>query len=132
MTTSDSVRPPIVIHDSVVAGDATGGPPTTLTDIAESLERLGVAELAYVTVTYVDGGIRIMGEARAGTLDAAWQKAEAALPMDWRIDGLWVAGSGWEARATQWDSGADRSGTGDTPTAALRSLAARLPGVSDE
>ena len=68
------------------------------------------------------------------TLDAAWAEAEAALPEGWsiwwlrndhHIEGGWDACAGWDAASNPAEARV-ASGSGQTPAAALRALAARL------
>lgn len=67
----------------------------------------------------------------AGSLDAAWAEAEAALPEGWRMDALRTIRSPayrdpvWQALVTDGPYVAI-SGEGATPAAALRSLAEKL------
>ena len=74
-----------------------------------------------------------MIEAEAGSLDAAWAEAEAALLEGWVILGLdyGIALRGWETRASDPYEEAIPIvlGIGPTPAAALRALAAKLHGM---
>lgn len=70
--------------------------------------------------------------AQPDSLDAAWAEAEAALPEGWYISNVRSKSPGgrWSASATLHghDTGANYSGFGETPPAALRALAARFRG----
>lgn len=66
------------------------------------------------------------------TLDAAWAAAEAALPPGWELVGLLRWRGGWSAEAHGPKRRHVRMGdTQRTPAAALRSLAKKLPEVTD-
>ena len=83
-------------------------------------------------------------EAEAGSLDAAWAEAEAALPEGWMLyevaqceqaPGKWLANASHLLSGTldprghpHWDF---CHGEGPTPASALHELAARLSSVAD-
>jgi hypothetical protein len=65
------------------------------------------------------------------SLDAAWAEAEAVLPEGWMLERVWRNAGAWNARAGEGPYPAaigvqQIGGSGPTPAAALRALAAKL------
>ena len=61
-------------------------------------------------------------------LTQAWTRASAALPLGWRIEGLFLVGDGWQAVAAHSDGRqlGNAAGTGSDPIQALLDLAEEL------
>ena len=61
-----------------------------------------------------------------GALSQAWVSAEASLPLDWQIVGLWRLGEVWVSLAEGPDFDDYASGAGRWEYLALQRLRARL------